>query len=264
MTLPMEELRAAALRELGKAQARPLFVTISGAHLYGFSSPDSDFDVRGCHLLPLPVVVSMSPQRETIEYSGVEEGREIDFVSHDAGKFFRLMLKKNGYVMEQVFSPIVVLGGPDLDELREIARGCLTRHLHHHYRGFFENQMALFEKEAEKRAKTLLYAYRVLLTGIHVQRSGEIEANLPRLLEIDPQPGVADLMAAKVKEKAGVGAADLEFHLRALAGLKQLLHESFERTTLPEEPRRAADLDGFLVRLRLRQGINPPGGPFSM
>ena len=252
MELPLEQLRAIALRELGAAQARPLFVTISGAHLYGFSSPDSDFDVRGCHLLPLPAVVSLAPQRETIEYSGVEEGREIDFVSHDAAKFFRLMLKKNGYVMEQVFSPIVVIGGSELDELRDIARGCLTRHLVHHYRGFFENQMALFEKEAVKRAKTLLYAYRVLLTGIHVQRTGEIEANLPRLIGTYPQPGVSDLMAAKVKEKAGVGWADLAFHLQALSGLKETLRESFERSTLPEEPRRAADLDAFLVRLRLQ------------
>ena len=30
-----------------------LFATISGAHLYGFPSPDSDFDLRGVHLLPL-------------------------------------------------------------------------------------------------------------------------------------------------------------------------------------------------------------------
>ena len=252
MTLPMDELRAVACREMGKAEARPLFVTISGAHLYGFASPDSDFDVRGSHLLPLAAVVSMAPQKETIEYSGVENGRELDFVSHDAGKFFRLMLKKNGYVMEQIFSPIVVIGGADLEELRDLARGCLTRHIHHHYRGFFENQMALFEKEPVKKAKTLLYAYRVLLTGIHVLRSGEIEANLPALLQLHPQPGVAELMAAKVKEKAGIGGADLEAHLRSLEALKGKLEESFRSSSLPEEPRRAQDLDRFLVRIRLR------------
>jgi uncharacterized protein len=252
MILPMDDLRAVALREMAKAEAKPLFVTISGAHLYGFASPDSDFDVRGAHLLPLQAVVSMAPQRETIEHSAIEDGREIDFVSHDAVKFFRLMLKKNGYVMEQIFSPIVVIGGADLEELRDIARGCITRHIHHHYRGFIENQMALFAREPVKKAKTLLYAYRVLLTGIHVLRSGEIEANLPKLLAIHPLRGVEELMAAKVREKAGVGAADLDPHLQAIEALQGTLEEAFAASTLPEEPRRGRDLDQFLVRLRLR------------
>lgn len=250
-TLPIEELRAIALRELGRASARPLFVTISGAHLYGFASPDSDFDLRSCHLLPLESVVSLAGGRETLEHSAIEDGREIDFVSHDAAKFFRLMLKKNGYVMEQVFSPIEVIGGSGLEALREIARGCITRHIYHHYRGFFENQMALFEKEPVKKAKTLLYAYRVLLTGIHVLRSGEIEANLNTLTGMYPQAAVAELKAAKVREKAGLEGADLERHLVALGGLKERLVREFEASRLPEEPRRAEDLDRFLVQLRL-------------
>ncbi len=32
---------------------RFVFLTISGAHLYGFPSADSDIDLRGAHLLPL-------------------------------------------------------------------------------------------------------------------------------------------------------------------------------------------------------------------
>ena len=36
-----------------------LFATISGAHLYGFPSPDSDFDLRGVHVLPLKDVVGL-------------------------------------------------------------------------------------------------------------------------------------------------------------------------------------------------------------
>ncbi len=36
------------------AQPYPLlFATISGAHLYGFPSPDSDFGVRGRQVRPL-------------------------------------------------------------------------------------------------------------------------------------------------------------------------------------------------------------------
>jgi len=252
MTLPLDDLRAIALRELAKVNGTPLFVTISGAHLYGFSSPDSDFDVRGCHLMPLESALSISEPRETVEYTGIEDGREIDFVSHDASKFFRLTLKKNGYVMEQIFSPIVICGEADLDELRRIAKGCITRHIHHHYKGFYQNQMAMAAKEDVKKAKTLLYAYRVLLTGIHVLRTGEIEANLPRLLEVYPCAGVAELMAAKVKEKAGIPAGDLDVHRTALDGLYARLGQSFTESTLPEEPREAEALDRFLISLRLR------------
>src|SRR5271155_1284599 len=85
-----------------------LFVTISGAHLYGFPSPDSDFDLRGVHLLPLADVVGLTPGKETVEKSGIHDGLEIDLVTHDVRKFFTLMLKKNGYVLEQLLSPLIV------------------------------------------------------------------------------------------------------------------------------------------------------------
>jgi predicted nucleotidyltransferase len=58
-----------------------LFATISGAHLYGFPSPDSDFDLRGVHLLPLEDVVGLRAGHETVEKSGVHDGLEIDLVT---------------------------------------------------------------------------------------------------------------------------------------------------------------------------------------
>lgn len=254
MDLPMDVLRAIALRELGKSESRPLFVTLSGAHLYGFASADSDFDVRGCHLLPLRRVVSMRPAAETSEHAGVEDGREIDFVSHDAGKFFHLMLRKNGYVLEQVFSPLVVIGDTPLEELRGIARDCLTRHLAHHYRGFAENELLDLDRQpAEKRVKTLLYAYRVLLTGIRVLRGGGIEADLGRLLEARPLPGVAELIARKTggAEKGLVPAEESAVHREALKGLRAELETAAAESRLPEAPAGADALDDFLIRLRL-------------
>ena len=44
-----------------------MFATISGAHLYGFPSPDSDYDLRGVHLLPLEQVVGLDTGEETVE-----------------------------------------------------------------------------------------------------------------------------------------------------------------------------------------------------
>ena len=56
------------LQEAAAEQPYPfLFVTISGAHLYGFPSPDSDYDLRGAHILPLSVVVGLDPNPETVE-----------------------------------------------------------------------------------------------------------------------------------------------------------------------------------------------------
>src|SRR5947207_14612970 len=97
------------LREVVKEQKFPMvFVTISGAHLYGFPSPDSDYDLRGVHVLPVREVVGLDPARETIERSGVREGLEIDLVTHDVKKFVGLLLRKNGYVLEPLYSPLAV------------------------------------------------------------------------------------------------------------------------------------------------------------
>src|SRR6058998_2246420 len=109
------------LHRIVAAQPYPLlFATISGAHLYGFPSPDSDFDLRGAHVLPLDAVLGLQIQGETVEDSRVIEGLEMDIVSHDVKKFFGLLLKKNGYVLEQLFSPLIVQSTPEHADLKQI------------------------------------------------------------------------------------------------------------------------------------------------
>src|ERR1700753_3827706 len=97
------------LHRIVAAQPYPLlFATISGAHLYGFPSPDSDFDLRGAHILPLEKIAGLEVEDETVQDSRIIEGLEMDIVSHDARKFFGLLLKKNGYVLEQLLSQLSV------------------------------------------------------------------------------------------------------------------------------------------------------------
>lgn len=237
-----------------------LFATISGAHLYGFPSPDSDFDLRGAHLLPLEEVVGLNTGQETIEKSGIHDGLEIDLVTHDAKKFFGLMLKKNGYVLEQVLSPLIVHTTPEHEELKAIAADCLTKHHAHHYLGFAATQWKLFQKECPPgsagppRVKPLLYVYRVLLTGIHLMRTGSVEANLVHLNETFKLPYLPELIDRKVSgtEKGTLDQADLEFHQREYERLRTELEEAFEQSDLPENPSGAAALNDLLVRLRLR------------
>src|SRR6266699_604329 len=115
------------LQRIVAAQPYPLlFATISGAHLYGFPSPDSDFDLRGAHVLPLDAVVGLEVRDETVQDSRIIEGLEMDIVSHDVKKFFGLLLKKNGYVLEQLFSPLIVHTTPEHEELEAICGGSAT------------------------------------------------------------------------------------------------------------------------------------------
>lgn len=231
-----------------------LFTTISGAHLYGFPSPDSDYDLRGVHLLPLEQVVGLDQGPETVEKSGIHDGLEIDLVTHDAKKFFSLMLRKNGYVLEQVLSPLVVQTSAEHDELRTIASACITKHHAHHYLGFAATQWRLFCQAAPPHVKPLLYVYRVLLTGIHLMRTGVVEANLGRLNEDAHLSHVADLIGLKTSgpEKVRLEHADLEFHQREYDRLRAELQQSFEASRLPEVPHGVAALNDLLVRLRVR------------
>jgi uncharacterized protein len=232
-----------------------LFSTISGAHLYGFPSPDSDFDLRGVHILPLRDVVGMTENAETVEQSGIHDGLEIDLVTHDAKKFFGLMLKKNGYVLEQLLSPLVVLTSPEHDEIKAISADCITRHHAHHYLGFAETQWKLFLKANPPHVKPLLYVYRVLLTGINLMRTGQIEANLVNLNMDAKLPYIPDLIAQKVNgpEKGIIGSADFSFYASEYERLQGVLQTAFEKSHLPDAPTAAPALNDLLVRVRLRR-----------
>ncbi len=229
-----------------------LFATISGAHLYGFPSPDSDYDIRGVHLLPPQEILGLIKGEETIE-TMLEGPPEVDLVTHDAEKFFAMLLKRNGYVLEQVCSPLVVSRTLEYDELRAIVPACLTRHHAHHYFGFSEHQWTLFEKEHPRRVKPLLYVFRVLLTGIHLMRAGEVESNLVRLNEEHGLPYVGELIARKTggPEQQTIGETDIEFFRGEYARLRALLEREAERTSLPDAPTARRALHDLLLRLRI-------------
>ena len=279
------------LQRIVAAQPYPLlFATISGAHLYGFPSPDSDFDLRGAHVLPLEKVIGLDVRDETLEDSRVVDGLacraeaqsdaesasadelrrdglrpdvigggrrlEMDIVSHDVRKFFGMLLKKNGYVLEQLYSPLIVHTTPEHDELKAIARGCITRNHSHHYFGFAETQWKLFLKESPRRVKPLLYVYRVLLTGIWLMRTGEVEANLVKLNETFRLPHIPELVARLLAgaEKSTLDDADVLFHeaeYQRLRGELRAAHDASHLPELPEKKTREA-LNELLVRVRLK------------
>ncbi len=184
-----------------------LFATVSGAHLYGFPSPDSDYDLRGAHILPAEETMGLYAERDT---------------KHD--------------------------------ELKTIAQGCLTRHHAHHYFGFAANQWELFQKEEPPRVKPLLYVFRVLLTGIHLMRTGRIEANLVRLNEEYKLAYVPGLIERKVSgtERQRLDSAELPFFSQEYDRLRAQLEDEASKTSLPDATTAKPALNDLLIRIRLR------------
>jgi hypothetical protein len=251
----LDDSRRRWLGQLLEEGPRPLFATVSGAHLYGFESPDSDWDLRGVFVAPIRAVAGLRAFDETFELHGDRDGQELDWVAHEVRKFAQLMTRRNGYVLEQLYSPWVVHGGPWLEELRAIGAGCITKRLVHHYLGFAHNQRALLEGH-ESTVKRLLYCYRVYLTGIHVLATGRIEAHLPTLASEHGIGGVAALVERKRggAEKGRLADGEVEGARAALDALEQRLNDAHVRSQLPEDVRSLDALDDFVARARLELG----------
>jgi len=242
-----------ALAAITRQGPPPVFATISGAHLYGFASPDSDVDLRGAFLLPTRDLLGLHPSSETVTIED-KTSIDLDWVAHDLRKFARMMVSHNGYVLEQLYSPLVVLSTPAFAELRELGRGCITRPTVKHYLGFAHGRRKRLA-EPEPTVKHLLYAYRVYLSGIHLMRTGEVIANLSVLNDAMRLPEVNELVLRKQQgaEKMPLSSDELTLHAAHLDRLEAELHRAHEASSLPGEPTTTAALNDFVVRQRLSQ-----------
>lgn len=233
-----------------------LFVTLSGSHLYGFSSPDSDYDLRGVHVLPVREVIGLHEYKETINFIHMHSDLEIDLVTHDVRKFLKLLLGKNGNMLECIYSPFVIYTTPEHDELKALAMRSVTRAYGSHYLGFATSQLKLFNKEEPRHVKSLLYVYRVILTGLHLLRTGQLEPNLVRLNEVFQLASIPELIAWKQSgaEHAALQTTDLAWHEAEITRLLSLLEDAVAQSVLPQEPDPHVQkaLNDLLLRLRLR------------
>ncbi|MFE5326109.1 DNA polymerase beta superfamily protein [Embleya sp. NPDC056575] len=236
-------------------QPDPLvFATVSGAHLYGFPSKDSDVDLRGVHLLPLADLIGLHEGEHTRGRMWQADAVENDLVTHDLGKFTRLLLRRNGYVLEQLLSPLVVHTTPVHAELVALVPRLVTRHHAHHYAGFARTQTRLFDRTGE--LKPLLYTFRVLLTGIHLMRTGQVVADLRELADLHPDVAPAyldDLMAAKREAEHGAlnGQVAVDVVRADIERLRTALDEAHTASSLAERPDAHDALHDLLVRVRL-------------
>lgn len=225
---------------------------VTGSHDYGFSSPDSDLDLKGLFVAPTRALLGLHRPPESFDRLIDFEGVECDLTLTEVGKALQLLVNGNGNVIERLLSGFQLYPGPELRALQELARAAVSRRFARHYQGFFRGMCREHERSERPRAKTLLYAYRVALTGIHLLRTGELIADLR---ELAPRLGYPEALALVHIKVAGVekGAVSPEIdarHRAAWPALEADLQAAVEHSPLPEAAANEAACEAWLVDLR--------------
>src|SRR5262249_9150420 len=107
-----------------RAPARRIY--LSGAHAYGFPSPDSDLDLKCVHVAPTGELVGLEPVSEPADRIVVIDGVELDDDSNELGAVLRGAIQGNGNFLERILGELTLGGdrGCSLGRARSCARCC--------------------------------------------------------------------------------------------------------------------------------------------
>lgn len=197
-----EDLIQMKLDEIERSEGiRILRAIESGSRAWGFTSPDSDYDVRFIYVRPLRDYLTLRPKRkDTIEWV-VDE--TLDICGWDLSKALQLAHKGNLFLFEWATSPVVYRNTQTWDEVWEVVRPYFSpRAALHSYYGIAHNTNRDFLKGERVRYKKYLYALRPLLACKFIAERKEqppvafdelVRAAAPDAL----LPAIEELLAAK-------------------------------------------------------------------
>lgn len=228
-----------------EAQRNHLVVYLSGAHAYGFPSPDSDLDLKAIHVAPTRALLGFTVPVATIDRAEVLEGVEVDYTSNELAG----ILQGNGNFIERVLGRTSALSSPLLAELRPLVQRSLSTRVHRHYRGFAQNQLRALEQQPT--VKKLLYVLRTAVTGIHLLETGELEADLSRLMDRYALADAATLIERKrAGERTPLDSSQIEAWHPRIEALFHRLDHAFDHGVLPPAPPNEAELLEWLLEVR--------------
>lgn len=208
-----------------------------GSRAFGLATESSDEDRRGVFLPPADWHWSLTKPPEQVEFftEGVEE------IDWEIEKFVRLALQANPNILETLWSPAVLHADETGTELRGIRTAFLSRHLYRTYSGYVLSQFRLMKKgfatDRRYKPKHAMHLIRLLHSGIHALREGEIRVDVAEHRD--------ELLAIRA------GAVPFEaVEARALE-LDRVFQEAFSGTKLPERPD-TDRVNRFLIAARRR------------
>ena len=128
-------------------ERKHLVIYLSGAHAYGFPSPDSDLDLKCVHIAPTTQLVGLEMPSDPLDRIDIVDGVELDYGSNELAPVLRGVIKGNGNFIERILGTLA-LGGdaPLLAEARAVVKPLLSRRVAKHYGGFATSQLRAFDE----------------------------------------------------------------------------------------------------------------------
>ncbi len=252
LTQHQQQVAARAIAE-ESARREHVIVSLSGAHAYGFPSPDSDLDVKAVHLESTAALLGFPRTPSGAERLEVIDGVEVDYSSNELGGVLQGVLKGNGNYLERFLSGYEFSTSPMVSSLRPLVQASLSRKLARHYQGFALGLLREWEGTGCRSAKKLLYVLRTTLTGTHALLEGAIVTDVNQLLARYGFNDASELIEQKRRGEKSELSPELSARWKArIPAALALLAEAEASSPLPEVAPNAEQLEAWLIEQRLQ------------
>lgn len=224
---------------------------ISGSHLYGWNSKDSDVDIRGCFILNKEEFLGLKKPLEVIEIK-TEDNKDI--VLFEIKKLIQLSLQGNCNILEEINSNQFYKRAEFVTLKQLINNSFGKKGIYHSYKGMAEFNYKKFILSGRNTVKKYLYVFRGLMAGIYCLQIGIIQPNIEELNKYFKIKEVTKLLEIK---KAGMEKEPLKELEEGILDtkIKELfdkLDEAYLKCKMPEVPDKE-DIDKiekWLIKLR--------------
>lgn len=238
----------------------PLFLCVTGSHMWNLARPDSDLDVRGVYMEPVGKTLSLYPPKDTIEAVHVPEFEGmLDLQLYELRKALVMLNNSNGNLVEMLGAPTAFLARdifrrPGAESWwAELAKSAHAKSLAKYYEGYFTSQR---DRAAKNRgSKALVYTYREIFAGCILMAEGRVIYDFRELKEAfraryQWNMALLDRFMARESWREPVGDELMHQFEAEWALLVEILHRAAAASSLPEKVDLRETLNSILVQFR--------------
>lgn len=183
---------------------------ISGSHLFGFASPDSDIDYRGCFQLSTNKLLTTRIPKDFVEYKILKEGMttadtefhdiyDKEVVLDELGKEVGLLLAGNCNHWEHLTARQLITTEIHREMQIIFSKQMNLNGIYHSYSGMADQNYNKFIKGGKHSVKKYLYVLRGLMAGYWALDTGRIEPNIGILATEYGSTVVDELIDLKIR-----------------------------------------------------------------